>query len=235
MKKKTAQRYWLLVLLVCVIFPERVDASDQWQFWLDMDYGGEAKEGWSLKLKQSFQWKEDAEDFQTYFLDGSATYQVTEWLNAAAAYRHIWNRPNHNWEEEARPYADLVLKRAWHLFSFSDRNRVEWRNRENRDEEFRYRNRLTALLRQGVTALDVRPYLAAEVFLREGNADPLDADRYRVTLGMRADPEDNIAHKLPHPPAESFKTDLFFTYETTKAEEDWNGAYIVGLKLGAFF
>jgi hypothetical protein len=210
-------------------------SDDDWQFWMDLDYGGVVHEDWSLKFKQSYRWKENAKDFQTYFFDGSVTYQAANWLNLAGAYRQIWNRPADTWERESRPQADLVLKTAWSVFSFSNRNRLEWRSREDRDDTFRYRNRFTALMREGHGRYQLRPFIAGELFLDEGNGDALDGDRYRCTVGLRADPEDRIAHQLPHPPAQDVKAEAFFTYESTRTEDERNAAYIVGLKLGAFF
>jgi hypothetical protein len=230
------RQFGYLLCLVLVSVSALVSEAGEWKIWADLDLGGVSGKYLSGTVKQSLRWREDVDGLSSYFVDGNVTLRTLPWLNLAGAYRYIRAKSGGDWIVEARPYADAVLKVRWGKVSFSDRNRFEWREIESKDGEFRYRNKLTALYGdEGFTSLHFRPYAAVEAFLNEGNQDIFNSNRYRLTLGVRGDPEDHINHLIKHSKASRYKGDIFFTFESTRAGDVWIDSCIVGTKLGVFF
>jgi hypothetical protein len=232
MKRRFGYRLCLLLASVSAVVSE----AGEWQLWADLDLGRASGAYLSGALKQSMRWREGVDGLSSTFLDGNITLRALPWLNLTGAYRHIWAKSGGDWIEESRPYADATVKVRLGKVSFSDRNRLAWREIENEDGEFRYRNKLTALYGgAGLTSLQFRPYAAAEAFLNEGNTDIFNSNRYQLTLGVRGDPEDHINHLIKHPKVSRYKGDLFFTFESARVGDMWIDSCIVGTKLGAFF
>ena len=84
----------------------------------------------------------------------------------------------------------------------SNRARLEYRDRENEKDVWRYRNRVTVKLPVELTALKLQPYFAEEVFICM-NGEGFNSNR--VSSGFNINLSKNI------------KVDIFYAWQADRA------------------
>ena len=81
------------------------------------------------------------------YSDFGLTYRgLVDWLDASINYRHVFEKTNSKWKKENRPHLNTTVK--WECFDFdlSNRARLEYGNREDAENFWRYRNKFTVKL-----------------------------------------------------------------------------------------
>lgn len=70
--------------------------------------------------------------------------QLNKYFKLTPSYYYIYDQPSRNTKAiEHRPRIDLTAEKKWNKFSLSNRNRFEFRIRNNRSDSVRYRNKTT--------------------------------------------------------------------------------------------
>ena len=87
------------------------------------------------------------------------------WLEVGTGYRYLSKSASDGWDRENRPSIHAKLKWNWTDFEFSDNNKLEYRIRQNNEDIFRYKNKLTIEYPVEWTALKISPYISEEIFL----------------------------------------------------------------------
>jgi hypothetical protein len=118
------------------------------------------------------------------------------------------------WQQENRPYADLTLKTNVLGFKCSDRNRLEYRDFENKPDVFRYRNRLKFAWPHDLFGLPLQPYVAEEIFIQEASG----FNRNRIYAGVVWDVN------------ETLDIDFFFIHQRDKTARCWDNLFITGFE-----
>jgi hypothetical protein len=231
---------WVFIplLLVASMFVGKADAGENLQLWVDMDAGGILTEKVSAHTKQALRWRNDDAKRLTYFADFGIKHATASWLSLGLFYRQQFDESSldNSWLEENRTYADASIKWTWKGVHFSDRHRIEYRVREGREDEFRFRNKLTELFPKTVTRLKLRPYMAQELFFDEGSNELTESSRVRMFLGFRGDPEDHVRFLAKRPKdGRTFKSDWYIIYDLNEKGDDWENTVVIGLKFGVFF
>ncbi len=212
-------------------------ASDGNQVWLDFDVGKIISDRTSVHGKQSLRWTDGVDDLSVSVTDIGVRSKVSSWLTLGLFFREqLSDYSDNGWSREERPYLDAIIKWKLSAVQFSARNRLEYRMREGRDDSVRYRFKLTELSVKELTPLQLRPYLAQEFFVEEGDGFFESDNRIRFFIGIRRDPEDRFQFLGLRPKKDrKVKTDLFVMYETEDRDMGWRNACVVGLKWGMFF
>ncbi len=213
-------------------------ADEDRQLWIDLDAGGALTERFSAHTKQALRIKDDMGSLSTYFADFGVRYKLARWLTLGGFYRQQFDESaaDGTWIEENRPYTDVTVTWEWWGVRFSDRNRVEFREREGREDEIRYRNKLTELLPWSWTSWKLQPYLAQEFFVDEGANLLTEASRVRLLVGLRGDPEDTYRFAgAEAKKGRQLKYDLYLMYDSQERGEEWVNTFVLGLKVGIFF
>ena len=116
------------------------------------------------------------------------------------------------------------------------RNRLEYRLREDREDEVRYRFKLTELRGKELTALGLRPYMAQELFVDESGPFFDEENRVRFFIGVRGDPEDRFRYPgLRGKDNRRYKSDLYFMFQTGSRNDKRTDTCVLGMKIGVFF
>lgn len=102
----------------------------------------------------------------------------------------------------------------------SDRSRLEYRNRENEKDVWRYRNKVTVKLPVELTALKLQPYVAEELFI---NLDEEGFNRNRLAGGFYINLSKNI------------KGDIYYLWQTSKSDRKWDDINVIGTGLRFYF
>jgi hypothetical protein len=141
---------------------------------------------------------------------------IDNWLDVGVHYRFTYQEQGGMWKKIHQPYLDATL--MWRLASwdFSNRARFEYRNREDAENIWYYRNKLQVNFPVIRTRLEPRPYLADEFFvnIRHGSFA-----RNRVYAGLLSNLVDPVS------------VDVYYFWERWLRNVTWKDTHVLGIKL----
>lgn len=105
-------------------------------------------------------------------------------------------------------------------FSFQNRSRLEYRNREEGEDIWRYRNRLQVVLPVVKPGFPVVPYIAEEVFI---DLDGEGLNQNRIYIGGKI------------PLGNRVQLDAFYLWKASEKDDDWEDTSIVSLTVSLGF
>jgi len=128
------------------------------------------------------------------------------------------------WRQENRPHLNLTVRGKIFGLDIADRSRIEFRDRENKNDTWRYRNKFT--INRPFEFLDsealskfrdrYKPYVADEVFL---NCDGSGYVRNRLSIGVLITLTTNMAG------------DLYCLWQSDEADSGTKDIQVLGFKL----
>lgn len=125
---------------------------------------------WKIKVGQELV-NVDGEN-SVYMGSVSFSYAgFAEWLVLGAGYKQYHADLNNDWIRENRPFGEATFKKTMFGVKWSDRNRLEYRDVEGKEDQLRYRNKLKAHIPHDLFGLPVQPYTAYELFVQEERGD----------------------------------------------------------------
>ncbi|OIO35624.1 MAG: hypothetical protein AUJ74_05230 [Candidatus Omnitrophica bacterium CG1_02_44_16] len=99
-------------------------------------------------------------------LDLGVVYSdIAKWLDVSLNYKYSITEIKNRWFRQDRPHINATLKYTIKGFNISDRNRIEYRIKENAEETWYYRNLLTVKFPFKFTAKEIQPYIADEILV----------------------------------------------------------------------
>ena len=107
---------------------------------------------------------------------------MKKYFDCSFQYRHIYEKTGDKWLLENRPQIGGTIHIPWNRLIITDSQRLEYRIRENRDNIWRYRNRLAIELACKWTSMQIQPYGAYEIFF---DFSEKKINRNRVYLGFK--------------------------------------------------
>jgi len=190
-----------------------------WRVWQNNTLEARIADGWKVKIAEEFRIGDDASELYEQFTEIGVTHALTPCLRLGIDYRHDYRLSENIWGLEKRPQLNATLVHTWCGFGVSDRSRLERRMFATKDDEWRYRNKLTVTLPGALTGSRVQVYVAGEAFV---DFDPNDLSRYRLYLGVKG--------RVFGP----FSLDLKYFRQSTEKGDDWLGTNVmyVGVKGG---
>ncbi len=131
-------------------------------------------------------------------------------------FRHALNKISSGWQREEQPSFQAVLKTSWKGYNLSDRNRFEYRMKEDAKDLWRYRNLLTINAPWKWTRYEIRPYFSDEFF---AVFDSEKINENRLCGGVSFKFTKNIG------------LDVFHMWRRVKASKKWATNDILGTRL----
>jgi hypothetical protein len=220
------------------------------QLWLKFFSEGKLPNGFSASLEEELRYKDDASEFYDEETFLTLKYDVANWLNIGIGQRVVQERKNksvytskkqddgslsyskigdgdHYWQNEQRPTLDVTLKTKLASWSIDDRNRFEWRMKDDGGDEYlRYRNRLRVKSPWKLTALKLNPYAYGEGFVEDkpGLSGSDKFNRYRLAAGVSAQFAENI------------KGGLYAMMQSDRGKvSGWDRFGVIGVDMGVSF
>jgi hypothetical protein len=157
-------------------------------------------------------------DFYYQYTDFGVTWRATPWFLLGCDYAQIYEKREGDWKEENRPHLNGTFKWSWRKFGFEDRNRIERRFREGRENIWMYRNKLSFAIPTNWSRFIIQPYLADEIFV---NLDARELYRNRLAGGFKG--------QL----AEHLRIDAYYLWQSSRKGENWIDDHVVGAILKA--
>jgi len=207
----------LLVTEICLAFDD-----EDFQFWSRASAAFDINKDWRATFGEEFRLADDAGQLYYHHSDLGFVYKsFADWIDVGANYRQVFQKDSAGqWRRENRPHLNITLKGRLSGLDLSDRSRLEYRDRENKTNVWRYRNKIALRLPIELTQLKLQPYIADEVFI-SFNAE--DFDRNRLYSGFYIELSKNI------------RADVFYLRQSSKSGGDWKDANVVGAYLKFYF
>lgn len=197
-----------------------------WQYWNTESVTGNLTENLKAYVEAEFRFGDDASEFYYQHTQLELKYEVNEWLEIAPAFREVFelytkSTTEDDWFAEHRPMLNGTIKWKWADWKFSNRARVSYRMFDiDKDDVFRFRNKLTVKSPWKWTVLEINPWAADEIFLEE-DKDGIYRNRLYVGVGLKL--------------MEHLKGDVFYLWQTTEKGDDWIDYNVIGTKLKVVF
>ncbi len=214
----------LLTILIYGFFGTPCFAYDDegFQFWSTASAYFDINKDWKGKFEEEFRLGDDGGNLYYQHSDLGFVYAgLADWLDLGFNFRYVFEKDSKDiWREENRPHFNITLKGQLFNLDVSNRSRFEYRDRENKNDVWRYRNKVTVKLPFELTNRKLQPYLADEVFVTL-NDDNI--DRNRLYFG------------LPLKLSENFRTDIFYLWQSSKSGREWKDISVLGVQLKFYF
>lgn len=144
-----------------------------------------------------------------------------EWLDLGLNYRQVFEKDGkRKWRRENRPHFNITFKVKLFDLDVSNRSRFEYRDRENKEDLWRYRNKITVKLPFELTGLKLKPYLADEVFVTL-NDDNVDRNRFYSGFSL------NLSKNI--------KANIFYLWQSSRSGSQWKDINVLGTGLTILF
>ncbi|MBU2541658.1 MAG: DUF2490 domain-containing protein [Candidatus Omnitrophica bacterium] len=187
------------------------------QYWNTESASWKINDDWKGQFEVEFRYGDDASNFYYQHSDLGFVYSgVVEWLDLGINYRQAFEEKSSIWRYENIPHFNATVK--WKLldFSLSNRARLEYKNREEADNYWRYRNKFTLKVPIKLTRLELEPYIADEIFY---DFDKETLNRNRLYTGFNLKLFTNL------------KTDIFYLWQSSEKNDEWDDYHVLGTKL----
>jgi len=192
------------------------------QYWNTESASWKLGDNWKASIEEEFRFGDNSSNFYYQHSDlGIVWSGLAEWINLGLNYRHIFEEKNSKWRVENRPHLNATVK--WKLFDidFSNRGRLEIRNREKAEDFLRYRNKFTIKSPFKLTKFKIQPYVADEIFY-DFDQETLNKNRFYA----------GIVFKI----FDNLKGDVFYLLERSEnSSNKWYDYNVLGTKLKFVF
>lgn len=214
----------LLALVLILSFSASALAFDNgdFQVWHNDSLIWKVNKDWKMVFDQEFRMGDDGGNFYYEHSDLSANYSgIAHWLDVGFGFRQGYLKKSGEWKSESQPNLLATIKLEVAKFEINDRHRFEYRELEDNDDGWNYRNKLTIGLPIKFTRLKIQPYISDEFFL---NIDKGLLDQNRLYGGFYLQLLKNL------------KGEIYYMWLTTKKSgQRWIDSNVLGTKLTLSF
>ncbi|MBN1552139.1 DUF2490 domain-containing protein [bacterium] len=190
------------------------DSDADWQFWNTYRIEGKLCNLLKVGLEEQFRFGDDMTDLAYQHTEIQTTWAIMKFFDLGLNYRHIYTLSGESWAEENRPMIDGTLKFKSKSFGVSDRNRFEYRVRKDKDEAWRYRNKITLSCVRLIEKNRIEPYIANE-FYYDFDADSFNKNRIYAGAKIQL--------------SKAVQGDLYYLLESTEKNDVWTDVHVLGL------
>lgn len=216
-----------VILLIILIFSSVIygyaydDDDGAFQVWLTTIQEFKVKEKLKIGLEEEFRWGDEAREFYYQHYDLGLAYKLDENWDIGGGYRQVYELSKNKFKEENAPYFFATLKIKVGGFSFSSRNRLEYRHFDYKSDSGRYRNKFTLVAPVVVKKFGLQPFLSDEIFLSFIRTDQFNQNRFSSGLGFE------ITKRI--------RGEIYYMLVTVKRSSGWFNANVLGTKFKIIF
>jgi hypothetical protein len=157
--------------------------NGDFQIWNTDSQEKQVGENAKITGEEEFRWGDNANQLYYHHYDAGFLYAFNKNFDLSLNYRHIYERKKGKFRIENEPCINAILRRDLWGFSFSDRNRFEYRHFDYASDSFRYRNMFTVKPPWKFTKMNIQPYLSDEIFISSSGA-AFNNNRFYSGLGF---------------------------------------------------
>lgn len=195
-------------------------ASDDgdFQWWSTADFSFNINKDWKFKFQEELRLGEGGGTLYYHHSDAGFVYGgFADWFDLGFNYRQVFEKDSSGqWRSENRPHINVTIKGKLLGLDMSNRSRFEYRDRENKNDVWRYRNKATVKLPFELTKLKLKPYLADEIFVTL-NDDNVDRNRFYAGASFQI--------------AKNLSSDVYYMWQSSRSAGQWNDIHVLGTAL----
>jgi len=216
-KKRMLFTVTAIITILSVEICFAVDDGD-FQYWSSLGFSFDINKDWKATVTEELRMGESAGKLYLHYTDAGFVYGgLADWLDLGFVYRQVYGRDSSgSWMEEHRMLLNATLKGNFLGIDFADRSRFEYRDRDNKNDGWLYRNKFTLKFPMELTTLKLKPYIADEVYF---TLDEADYTRNRLYAGFSI----NLAENL--------KGNVFYLWQSTKTSGTYIDINVIGTYL----
>lgn len=216
---KTGKRWYFITAILIVLFPGEhrcAFADGDVEFWQTTMAFIDVHQDWTVSVQEHLKVGDDAGKFYYQHTDLGFLYKgFAKGVNLGFSYKQIFKKDDDgHWEPENRPHFNLLLKGRLGSLDVLDRSRMEFRDRQDDEDLWRYSHRLKITLPIELTALKFRPYIADQVYL---NLEGKTFDKNRIYSG--------VILELP----KKIESEFYYMWQSSKPDGQWEDLNALGL------
>ena len=202
-------------LILCAGAPARAADEGDFEYWAKVILEIPVTEHWEFSFDGRLTFGDDARRLTDHQEDYVFTYSgLADWFAVGLGYKKAFGRDGDTWRTEDRPYLNLIVKSKLGDLRVGSRSRFEYRDVEDEDPVWRYRNKVTLRPAVTFTRLKLQPYVADEIFV---NFDEEDFNQHRLYGGFFVSLHERI------------DLDLFYVWKLDEQEDDsWHDTNVIG-------
>ena len=219
------KRWDLVVTVITVVLISEICFGfddEGFQYWSSAGVSFDINKDWRCTFEEEFRLGDDGGHLYYQHSDLGFVYKsFTDWIELGVNYRQVFEKDNEGkWRQENRPHLNVTLKGQLFDFGLSNRSRFEYRDRENKEDLWRYRNKVTVKLPFELTELKLQPYMADEVFITL-NDDNVDRNRFYSGVSF------NLSKDIT--------ASVFYLWQSTRSGREWKDVHVLGTGLKLYF
>ncbi|UCF43725.1 MAG: DUF2490 domain-containing protein [Planctomycetota bacterium] len=220
MSKSLKIRVCLVAALICgglLAKPALGVDKSGFQYWSAAGFNFDLDKEWTVTFEEQFRLGDEGGNLYYHHSDISLVYKgFADWLDVGAGFRKAYEDRDGTWRQENRPHISVTLKGKLGDIAVSTRSRFEYRHREQKEDVWRYRNKVTFKLPCELTELKLKPYLADEVFINF-NDEEYAGNRFYSGVAF------NITKNV--------KADIYYLWQSSRATPGRDDIHALGTKL----
>lgn len=209
-----------LVTLVLSGYAFTFDDGD-FQYWNTESISWKLDKEYKATFETEFRYGDNASNFYYQHSDIGVAYSgLAKWVDLGLNYRQIFEEKSSIWRYENVPHFNATFKWKWFGIDFSDRSRLEYKNKEEAEDYWRYREKFTVTFPLKLTKLNIQPYIANETFY-DFNVESLNKNRLFGGFNFKL--------------VKNLKAEVYYFWESSKKNDKWSDLHILGTKLKLSF
>lgn len=205
-----------LAVVIASVLPARGFDDQDWQWWSTEGVEYKTAPEWSTKGEVETYLSDDMSDLYYRHADIGLSRRVTSWFALGLNYRLVEQERNGEWKRENRPHLNGTFSLKAGPVRIADRNRIEYRERENASDLWRYRNRLRVGWPLERTRMILEPYVHDEIFI---DSEQEQLSEHRASAGLAL----TFATRV--------KVEAYYMQISYKKDDEWLAANILGTSL----
>jgi len=218
------RRHFAIVVISVALFSEVCLASSDgdFEYWSKASVAFDIDKDWTVTFEEEFRLRDGGGNLYRHHCDLGLVYKsLADWIDFGFNYRQIFEKDSKGqWRPENRPHLNVTLKGRLFDLDLSDRSRLEYRDRENQTDVWRYRNMFTVTTPFEFTELKLKPYLADEVFIS------LDGEGYNIN---------RLFSGVSFKPAKNIGVGIYYLWQTSKSGGGWIDTNVIGTQVKFIF
>ena len=208
----------IAVVVILLLAGQICFASDSdLQYWTSGGVSLDLSEDWQFSFEEELRFSRDATLFY-HHSDAAIVYKgFADWIDVGLNYRQVFSKDSAgDWRQEHRPHLNATLKAKLFDLDVSNRLRVEYRDTEGGKDAWKLRNKFTVKFPVQLTALNIQPYLADEIFI---DPDETEINVNRLYAGLSCKFSDSL------------KGSLYYLWQSKESGGDWDSVNVIGIQL----
>jgi len=218
----TVRFIFLLSILIFIPFSSSFALENgDWQLWNTDGIEYQANSRLKLAAEEELRFGDGMSRLYYHHTQGGFDIKCFDWLSLGADYRQVWEKFGDKWKQENRPQINGTLSWDFKAFKVQDRSRMEYRIRKWKQDDWRYRNKLTVLFPLKFEKVELDPYVADEMFFNCGPDNRLARNRLYGGLKLKL--------------YKHIKGEVYYMWQSSREKSGWTGWNVLGLKASLAF